>query len=136
MRHKYVTIQVPERYLDIDLNFINHPIKGDISVHKDVKAIINSVKNLILTNHYERLFQPEIGSNIRKMLFEPLDDITAIMVEREIREVIKNYEPRVDIHALVVKASPDYHSLEVTMTFFMINRTEPITIRFLLERIR
>ncbi len=136
MRHKYVTIQVPERYLDIDLNFINHPIKGDISVHKDVKAIINSVKNLILTNHYERLFQPEIGSNIRKMLFEPLDDITAIMVEREIREVIKNYEPRVDIHALVVKAAPDYHSLEVTMTFFMINRTEPITIRFLLERIR
>lgn len=136
MRHKYVTIQVPERYLDIDLNFINHPIKGDISVHKDVKAIISSVKNLILTNHYERLFQPEIGSNIRKMLFEPLDDITAIMVEREIREVIKNYEPRVDIHALVVKASPDYHSLEVTMTFFMINRTEPITIRFLLERIR
>ena len=136
MRHKYVTIQVPERYLDIDLNFINHPIKGDISVHKDVKATINSVKNLILTNHYERLFQPEIGSNIRKMLFEPLDDITAIMVEREIREVIKNYEPRVDIHSLVVKASPDYHSLEVTMTFFMINRTEPITIRFLLERIR
>lgn len=136
MIHKDVTIQVPERYLDIDLNFINHPIRGDISAHKDAKAVINSVKNLILTNHYERLFQPEIGSNIRKMLFEPLDDITAIMVEREIREVIKNYEPRADIHALVVKASPDYHSLEVTMTFFMINRTEPITIRFLLERIR
>lgn len=131
-----VTIRIPERYVDLDLNFINHPVRGDVSIHKDVKAVINSVKNLILTNHYERLFQPDIGSNIRKMLFEPLDDITAIIVEREIREVIRNYEPRADIQALVVKATPDYNALEVKITFFMVNRTEPITIKFLLERIR
>lgn len=131
-----VIIDIPSRYIDLDLNFNVHPIKKDINKHKDVKAVINSVKNLVLTNHYERLFHPEIGSNIRKMLFEPMDNITAIVIEREIREVIENFEPRVTIQTLDVVPYYDYDSFHVTLSFFIINRTEPITIKFLLERIR
>jgi len=131
-----VIIDIPSRYIDLDLNFNVHPIKKDINKHKDAKAVINSVKNLVLTNHYERLFHPEIGSNIRKMLFEPMDNITAIAIEREIREVIENFEPRVTIQTLDVVPYYDYDSFHVTLSFFIINRTEPITIKFLLERIR
>lgn len=131
-----VIIDIPSRYIDFDLNFNVHPIKKDINKHKDAKAVINSVKNLVLTNHYERLFHPEIGSNIRKMLFEPMDNITAIAIEREIREVIENFEPRVTIQTLDVVPYYDYDSFHVTLSFFIINRTEPITIKFLLERIR
>lgn len=131
-----VIIDIPSRYIDLDLNFNVHPIKKDINKHKDAKAVINSVKNLVLTNHYERLFHPEIGSNIRKMLFEPMDNITAIAIEREIREVIENFEPRVAIQTLDVVPYYDYDSFHVTLSFFIINRTEPITIKFLLERIR
>ena len=131
-----VIIDIPSRYIDLDLNFNVHPIKKDINKHKDAKAVINSVKNLVLTNHYERMFHPEIGSNIRKMLFEPMDNITAIAIEREIREVIENFEPRVTIQTLDVVPYYDYDSFHVTLSFFIINRTEPITIKFLLERIR
>ena len=99
-------------------------------------AVINSVKNLILTNHYERPFQPDIGSNVRRLLFENLDNITATSIESEIRQTILNYEPRVNISKLNVVADYDNNGFKVLMQFFIANRTTPITINFFLERIR
>jgi len=64
-------------YKDLDLNFKVHPIKKDLNKTIGENAIINSVKNLLLTGHYERPFQPYLGSNITKLLFEPLDALTA-----------------------------------------------------------
>jgi phage baseplate assembly protein W len=90
----------------------------------------------VLTQHYEIPFQPEIGSNIQKLLFEPLDSVTASLLDREIRQVIKNFEPRASVD--VVKVLPDYdkNGFTVTLQFYIINRTEPISIQFLLERVR
>jgi phage baseplate assembly protein W len=90
----------------------------------------------VLTQHYEIPFQPEIGSNIQKLLFEPLDSVTASLLDREIRQVIKNFEPRSSVD--VVKVLPDYdkNGFTVTLQFYIINRTEPISIQFLLERVR
>ena len=123
-------------FKDLDLNFNVHPVKKDITKHTGEMAVINSVKNLILTNHYERPFQPELGSNIRRMLFENLDTVTAASIEREITQTILNFEPRVRIEQINVTPRYDENAYSVQMTFSIINRTEPISINFLLERIR
>lgn len=128
--------QTTRQYRDLDLAFTKHPIKTDVNKHIDALAVINSVKNLISTSNYERLFQPDIGSNVRRLLFEPMDTVTASLLKRTIIETLENYEPRVRVDAVAV--SPDYenNTYKVGMTFFIINRTEPITIDFFLQRDR
>lgn len=123
-------------FRDLDLNFTIHPIRKDINVHKNEYAIINSVKNLILTNFYERPFQPQIGSNVRSLLFENIDTIIAAQLERAIEETILNYEPRVQISNITAVARPDENRYSVQLEFFVINNSSPITINFFLERIR
>ena len=131
-----VDINSPRSFKDLDLNFTIHPIRKDINTHKNEYAIINSVKNLVLTNHYERPFQPEIGSNIRRLLFENVDAITAAQIEREITETVENFEPRVQVSKVTASADPDNNGYKVTLEFFVINNANPITINFFLERIR
>lgn len=131
-----INIDNVRTFKDLDLNFNIHPVKKDINTHNNEYAVINSVKNLVLTNHYERPFQPEIGSNIRKLLFENVDSITAARIEREIEETIENFEPRARISKITVLASPDENGFKVEMEFFIINNADPITINFFLQRIR
>jgi phage baseplate assembly protein W len=131
-----VTIDNTRTFRDLDLNFTIHPIRKDINVHKNEFAIINSVKNLILTNFYERPFQPEIGSSVRSLLFENIDTIIAAQLERAIEETILNYEPRVQISNITAVARPDENRYGIQLEFFVINNTSPITINFFLERIR
>ena len=123
-------------FKDLDLNFTAHPIRKDINKFTNEYAVINSVKNLILTTHYERPFRPELGSNIRRMLFENVDSVMAAQIEREIEETILNFEPRVQVSKVVAVAAPDENKYNVELTFFVINSPDPITINFFLERIR
>jgi phage baseplate assembly protein W len=127
---------INRQYSDLDLNFNVHPVKKDINRWTDEQAVIHSVRNLLVTNHYERPFQPDLGSNIRRMLFEPLDNITASNLDREIRQTITNFEPRVRITTLQVAPLYDKNSFGIYMEFEIVNRSEPITIRFMLQRIR
>lgn len=131
-----IDIDNARSFKDLDLNFTIHPVKKDINTHKNEYAIINAVKNLVLTNHYERPFQPEIGSNIRRLLFENVDAVTASQIEREIVETITNFEPRVQISKVDVLPDPDNNGFKVELEFFVINNPSPITINFFLERIR
>jgi phage baseplate assembly protein W len=124
------------QYKDLDLAFTKHPIKKDVNKHVDAMAVINSVKNLISTSRYERLFQPEIGSSVRSLLFEPMDTITASALKRAIVETLSNYEPRVTVDEVSVSPNYDNNTYSVGMTFTIINRTEPITIQFFLQRDR
>ena len=130
------TIQTERSYKDLDLNFIAHPVKKDVSRHFNEKAVINSVKNLVSTNFYERPFQPELGSSIRQLLFEPVDSVFGASIERRLRDVINNYEPRVSVESVVAIPAPDEKGYKVIMTFFIVNLPNPITINFFLERIR
>lgn len=125
-----------KQYSDIDLNFGIHPIRKDLVRLTDDRAVVSSVKNLLLTSRYERPFQPYIGSDIRKMLFEPLDNVTAIKLDRAIRETIENFEPRVNIRSLQVVPSYDENGFGVYMEFNIINKTDVLSVKFLLERIR
>ena len=124
------------QYKDLDLAFTKHPIKKDVNKHVDDMAVINSVKNLISTSRYERLFQPEIGSSVRSLLFEPMDTITASALKRAIVETLRNYEPRVTVDEVSVSPDYDNNTYSVGMTFTIINRTEPIIIQFFLQRDR
>ena len=124
------------QYKDLDLNFLIHPVRKDINKHKDEMAVINSIKNLMMTNHYERPFQPDLGSNVRRLLFENLDKITAISMEREIRQVVENYEPRAQIKNLDILPDLDNNGFSVRMEFYIMNMTDPVTINFFLERVR
>jgi phage baseplate assembly protein W len=131
-----VTTNIVAAYSDLDLNFTIHPVRKDINRYTNEAAVVNSIKNLILTNHYERPFQPDIGSNVRRLLFENMDTITATTLEKEIQQTIKNYEPRANISRLNVSPDYDNNGFKVYMEFYVVNRTSPITINFFLERIR
>jgi phage baseplate assembly protein W len=131
-----VVTQTIKRYKDLDLNFQAHPVKKDINKHVDEYAVVNSIKNILLTNHYERLFQPQLGSNVNKFLFENMDVITTTVLQKEIEQSIINFEPRVSIEEIIVKPEYDNNRFSVQMTFFMVNRSEPVTIEFFLNRER
>lgn len=130
------TTNIVAAYSDLDLNFTIHPVKKDINRYTNEAAVVNSIKNLILTNHYERPFQPDIGSNVRRLLFENMDIVTATTLEKEIEQTIRNYEPRANISRLNVSPDYDNNGFKVYMEFYVVNRTTPITINFFLERIR
>ena len=129
-------IDSTRNFRDLDLNFAIHPITKDVNIYKAEYAVINSVKNLILTNHFEKPFQPEVGSNIRRLLFENVDSIMAAQIEREIEETINNFEPRVQISSVIAVHAPDENGYKIRLEFFVINNPDPITINFFLERIR
>ena len=131
-----ITTTTSREWLDLDLNFAIHPIRKDVNKHRAELAVINSIKNLVSTNHYEIPFQPEIGCNIRKLLFEPLDMVTATLIEREIIETIDNFEPRASVSKVVIKPDFDNNGFEVELLFKIINRTDPVAIKFFLERVR
>lgn len=123
------------KYIDLDLNFVANPITGDISKNIETQAVIGSVRNLLLTNHYERPFHPDIGANITKLLFENATSLTANALQKEIKNVITNYEPRVTITNLIVTMSLDQNGFDVEMDFFINNNSSPVSIALFLERI-
>jgi phage baseplate assembly protein W len=131
-----INANVVRQYKDLDLNFTIHPVKKDVNKLVNEMAVVNSIKNLILTNHYERPFQPDVGSNVQKLLFDNMDNITAAAIKREIQQTIQNFEPRVSVQTISVVPDFDNNTFNIGMEFYIINRTDPITIQFFLNRAR
>jgi len=123
-------------YSDIDLTFNRQPGRGDLALRYDDQSVIASVRNLLLTNFYERPFQPSVGSNINGLLFENISPITASIIETEIQNVISNYEPRATISDISVTAQEDQNSFFARVTFFIGNNTTPTAVNLLLQRDR
>ena len=124
------------QFKDIDLNFTAHPITGDVSKKVGDAAIIQSLRNLLQTGKYERLMQPDLYSNLKQHLFQPLDNITANAIGNEVRAVITKHEPRVDLTEVNVTPDYDNNGYSCSITFFIVNQTDPITVDLFLERIR
>jgi phage baseplate assembly protein W len=127
---------VTRQYRDLDLNFNIHPVRKDINKTVGDMAVINSIKNLISTNNYERLFNPTFGGNIRALLFENMDPVTALRMEKEITTMIENYEPRVFLSSITIVPQYENNAYDVKIKFRIVNRQEPIQITFQLERLR
>lgn len=123
-------------YSDLDFTFTRKPVTGDISLSYDATAVTRSIRNLLQTRHYDRLFNPDLGSNLDSILFENMGPSSASILEKEILNVIANYEPRAKLTTVNVKASPDQNGYYVTLTYYLVNATLPTTITLLLERDR
>jgi phage baseplate assembly protein W len=123
-------------YSDIDFTFTKRPVVKDVALSYDQQAVIRSVRNLLSTNHYERPFNPDIGSNINGLLFEPISPLTASALKNEIQTTINNYEPRATLQDIQVSAQPDLNAYNVYLSFYIENATLPTTVTLLLERNR
>jgi len=109
---------------------------ADLVKRYDENAIKASVKNLILTTNYERKFHPEIGSQIRGLLFEPATPMLGAVLERTIRQTIDNFEPRVSLDQVDCKVNPDNNSVDVSIYFTILNTQTPQFLNIVLERTR
>lgn len=123
-------------YKDLDLNFTAHPVTKDVVKRTGNAAIVGALRNLILTNLYEKPFQPNFGSRIRGLLFEEVSAITANIMQTEISNVIKYFEPRVGVDAIRVQANPEQNRYDVTIRFYINNLEAPVTINFFLQKVR
>lgn len=123
-------------YTDLNLDFLRHPTTGDVTKKIGDDAIKRSLRNLIFTNHYERPFQSFIGSNIRKLLFDNANSITASLLKDAIVEVINNFEPRVKLTEVFVTDDSDNNGYNIRLDYVILNREMPVTINLFLERIR
>lgn len=123
-------------FVDLDLNFEPHPSTNDLRVLVDDNAIKRSVRNLIMTHHWERPFHSEIGSSVHGLLFELYHPGIAALLRQEIVDVINNFEPRVIVQDVNIVESPDKNGLDITIVFRIVNTTRPITLNLVLERVR
>ena len=121
---------------DLDLGLTLHPIRKDIIPLKDDAAIKNAVKNLILTNIYERPFQPQLACNLRGLLFEPADAITRVSLREKIQDVIRDYEPRVSINYINIKNDSNRNAWNVTINFKIKEFNTNTNVQIGLERLR
>jgi len=128
-------------YSDLDLDFIAHPTSKDVVKKKGFDAIKRSIRNLVLTNFYDKPFRSYIGSNVQKILFDNINPFTAIFLRDAIEEVITNFEPRVKLredvsNGIVVNVSSDNNGYDVTISFTILNTGAPVTFSLFLERLR
>ena len=125
-----------KQHRDLDLSLKIHPIRKDIIPLKDDAAVKNALKNLLITNAFERPFQPALGANLRGLLFEPADAITKIALKQNIKDVITTYEPRVEVLKVEVKDESEYNSYRVLVTFLIKNIETVDAVEIVLKRLR
>ena len=123
-------------YKDLDLDFGRNPVTNDVNKLTDVEAVKRSVRNLINTNHFERPFHPEIGGNVRALLFENITPLTALNLQRKIEEVLSNFEPRAKITQILADPDIDRNGYRLEIRFYVIGIQNPITVETFLERLR
>jgi len=123
-------------YKDLDLDFGRNVVTDDVNKLTDVEAVKRSVRNLINTNHYERPFHPEIGSDVRSMLFEPMTPLTALNLQRKVAEVLNNFEPRINLQQVLASPDLDRNSYALKIMFYVIGSNQPVEVETFLERLR
>jgi hypothetical protein len=126
----------PIIYQDFTLDFNIHPIRKDLVLKNNEDAVVRSIMNLLRTNHYEVPFHPEIGCNIRKLLFENVSEFTARDISRFIQETIENFEPRCTIQSLVVSPNEDLNAYNIKLRVFVNTFPNALSVDFILERVR
>ena len=123
-------------YKDLNLDFQANIATKDIQKITDVESVKRSVRNLIQTNHYEKPFHPEIGSNLRAMLFELMTPQMNHMITKQIELLIKNYEPRCKLVQINSRPDLDRNGYSIQISFYVQNHSEPVEIQSFLERLR
>tara|TARA_Y100000004_G_scaffold124370_1_gene139846 strand:- start:1187 stop:1612 length:426 start_codon:yes stop_codon:yes gene_type:complete len=125
-----------KKYSDLNLNFTKNPATGDVARLTDIEAVKRSVRNLIMTNQFERPFHPELGTSVRALLFEPITPLNAVLLEDRVREVIINFEPRADVGSVQVLDEIDNNRYKVIINFTVVSTSEDVSITEFLQRLR
>lgn len=123
-------------YIDLDAEMILNPKTSDLLTVQDSKSIRRSILNLLSTAYGERLFQPNIGSSLRSLLFEPIDPVTTFEIKDRIIRTLRNHEPRISGLRVSVLSKPDENSYVVDIEFGVRATGQKDKIRTVLERIR
>ena len=125
------------KYTDLDLFFGKKSSNSDVSDVVDIQAVKRSIRNLVLTNPYEKPFHPEIASGVRGMLFENMTPLTSIILSKQIEDVINNFEPRARLIGVTTIPDLDKNAYEVSIEFYVVNTpTELVELTIFLERLR
>ena len=123
-------------YKDLNLSFQQNTATKDIQKITDVEAVKRSVRNLINTNHYEKPFHPEIGSNLRAMLFELMTPQMNHVITKQIENLINNYEPRCNLVQVHTQPRLDRNGYSVQISFRVQNHPDEVIVESFLERLR
>ena len=123
-------------YKDLNLAFEQNTATKDIQKIKDVEAVKRSVRNLINTNHYEKPFHPEIGSNLRAMLFELMSPQMNHMISKQVENLINNYEPRCNLVQVFTQPRLERNGYSVQISFRVQNHPDEVIVESFLERLR
>ena len=123
-------------FKDLNLGFEQNTATKDIQKIKDVEAVKRSVRNLINTNHYEKPFHPEIGSNLRAMLFELMTPQMNHVISKQIENLINNYEPRCRLVQVYTQPRIDRNGYSVQISFRVQNHPDEVIVESFLERLR
>ena len=118
--------RISKSFKDISASFQVNPLTNDLIVIKNTTAIARSLRNLVLTTPGERFFNENLGSQVNNLLFENVDDVTAMSVRTEIITVIENYEPRVELVRVSVNPDIDAYNMDVKITYQIIGVDLPI----------
>ena len=122
-------------YTDIDLNITPHPSSGDLVLKQDKEAVKRSVRNIMLTNNYERPFNPNFGANLRGLLFELADDMTKFEIRNQITEALEMLEPRVRVDNIFLTQSRA-NTMHVNLHYGVVGVKEPQELEVILQRVR
>ena len=112
--------RVSKSFKDLSISFKFNPLSGDLIALKNENAIARAVRNIVLTTPGEKFFDPDFGSSVSEILFENVDDITAISIKDEIKNCLQNYEPRVEIIDVKVNPNFDENQFDVIITYRII----------------
>ena len=126
-----------QTFKDLSVTFKKHPVSDDLVQVKDKAAIVQSITALLLTMKGERPFQPQLGCNVQRVLFEPLDYGSAGLIKSEIRDTLGRYEPRININSILCVPDFDNNGFQVELKYTIIGREDaPVAVEFFLERTR
>lgn len=125
-------------YKDLDFAFTAHPLTGDVQLLENTKAISRAVKNLVFTNKFEVPYEPALGSDVIKSLFENFDPIQTLILKNKIRDVITNYEPRVELIEILISDAEalDRNEINIRIKYRDINAKDPVEIALFIEKVR
>lgn len=125
-------------YRDFDFSFKSHPLSGDLVTVTDEAAIRNSLKNLVRLNIYDKAFSPGIASPLYSVLFEPVDVVSATVIQVGLELLLKSEEPRVTNVAVIITPNEEENKYEVTINYTVrkTQNRESVQLFLPIERLR
>lgn len=123
-------------YSDLSLTLTPHPVTGKLPILRNEEAVKNAIKNLLLTNRYERPYEPLYGGNIISLLFENGDEFLEYQIKKQIEIALSNFEPRVVVRNISVLLIEDRNEVQIDVVFSIINQKDPVELTVILERVR